>query len=81
MTKVALRGFTWKSSESSKTFRSKQGPPLMHSKVLVFDTETTIDQYQNLKIGYFQIYQRGCLHHDGLFYNPAMLSERECKQV
>ena len=53
--------------------------PLRHNRVLVFDTETTTDQYQNFKIGYFQIYQDGVIQHDGLFYDPTTLNEREIK--
>ena len=52
-------------------------PPIQHSRVLVFDTETTTDAYQNLKIGFFRIYQDGCLQHEGLFYDPLMLDGEE----
>ncbi|NPE31258.1 hypothetical protein HNV12_25535, partial [Methanococcoides sp. SA1] len=48
-------------------------------RVLVFDTETTIDQYQNFKIGYFKIYQDGYIQHEGMFYDAAMLNDNENK--
>ncbi|WP_218185116.1 hypothetical protein [Methanogenium cariaci] len=48
---------------------------------MVFDTETTIDLYQNLKIGYFQIYQDDILQHHGLIYNAAHLDNRERKTL
>ncbi|MDE1825337.1 MAG: hypothetical protein KGH61_01675 [Candidatus Micrarchaeota archaeon] len=37
--------------------------------VLVFDTETTIDQYQNLKFGSYGIWQNDKLDEFGLFYD------------
>ena len=78
MSKVAVRGYTQR-LEKPKAKRSFSYAPLRHNRVLVFDTETTIDQYQNFKIGYFQIYQDGVIQHDGLFYDPSTLNEREIK--
>ena len=52
-------------------------PEPAHDRVLVFDTETTIDQYQNFKIGSFQIYHEGFIQHEGLFYDPSILAEKE----
>ena len=37
--------------------------------VLVFDTETTIDQYQNLKFGSYGIWENDKLDEFGLFYD------------
>jgi len=78
LTKVAVRCFT-QQANPPEGFRpgNSNEPPLRHSRVLVFDTETTIDTYQNLKIGYFRIYQEGYIQHDGLFYDPSMLNEEE----
>ena len=80
MYKVAVRGYTQKLEKKGeyKSFR-RYDTPLRHNRVLVFDTETTIDQYQNFKIGYFQIYQDGVIQHDGLFYDLSTLNEREIK--
>lgn len=41
-----------------------------HSRVLTFDTETTSDTFQNLKVGYFEIHEKGILQESGFFYNP-----------
>jgi len=50
--------------------------------VLVFDTETTIDQYQNLTFGSFKIYQDGFLQHQGVFYNPlTVTNENDIKTL
>lgn len=42
------------------------------SRVLVFDTETTTDQYQNLKFGSFRAYEHGTLRHEGIFYGENL---------
>ena len=80
MYKVAVRGYTQKLEKKGeyKSFR-RYDTPLRHNRVLVFDTESTIDQYQNFKNGYFQIYQDGVIQHDGLFYDLSTLNEREIK--
>ncbi|KKG10444.1 DNA polymerase [Methanosarcina sp. 2.H.A.1B.4] len=80
MSKVAVRGYTQRLEKKGeyRSFR-RYDTPLRHNRVLVFDTETTINQYQNFKIGYFQIYQDGVIQHDGLFYDPSTLNERETK--
>jgi len=80
MTKMAVRGYTQKIKGSSgNPFFKPREDPLRHDRVLVFDTETTTDQYQNIKIGFFQIYQDGPIQHEGLFYDPSMLDERETR--
>ncbi|NPE29446.1 hypothetical protein HNV12_16100 [Methanococcoides sp. SA1] len=80
MSKIAVRGYTQKMKKSSgNPFYKPKDVPLRHDRVLVFDTETTIDQYQNFKIGYFQIYQDGYIQHDGLFYDTSMLTDKENK--
>jgi DNA polymerase elongation subunit (family B) len=82
MSKIAVRGYTQKLEKKGehRNFR-RYDIPLRHDRVLVFDTETTIDQYQNFKIGYFQIYQDGVIQHDGLFHDQTILSEREIKTL
>ncbi|AKB64378.1 DNA polymerase [Methanosarcina mazei] len=77
MSKVAVRGYTQRLEKPQAKRSFSYDTPLRHNRVLVFDTETTIDQYQNFKIGYFQIYQDGVIQHDGLFYDPSTLNERE----
>ncbi|WMW22414.1 hypothetical protein RE476_00940 [Methanolobus mangrovi] len=78
MSKIAVRGYTQKASNSKKDTRKVGNEhPLRHDRIFVFDTETTIDQFQNLKIGYFQIYYENLIQHEGLFYDPSMLDERE----
>jgi hypothetical protein len=78
VSQIAVRGYTQKIKKSANNpFFTPKEIPLRHDRVLVFDTETTIDTYQNLKIGYFQIYQKGYIQHEGLFYSPYALSDNE----
>lgn len=46
-------------------------------RILVWDTETTTDLYQNLTFGYFKILWYGKLDYHGLFYDPAIIKENE----
>jgi hypothetical protein len=80
MSKIAVRGYTVKAKESNtNTFFKPIDIPLRHDRVLVFDTETTIDHYQTVKIGYFQIYQDTYIQHEGIFYSTYSLSDNEKK--
>lgn len=75
---IALRGYTRKNIIGDKVISgSRIFTPTTHERVLVFDTETTTDHYQNLKIGYFKLYQSGYLQRHGLFYHPYMLDDKE----
>src|SRR2546422_2672709 len=47
------------------------------SRILVFDTETTNDERQALKFGYFEIIHNGQLDFCGIFYNEHLISEKE----
>lgn len=82
MSKIAVRGFTQKleKPEAKRSFKDFK-TPLKHPRVLFFDTETVPDQYQNLKIGSFQIFHNSCLYYEGLFYDPTFLSEKEIKTI
>ena len=45
--------------------------------MLVFDTETTIDAAQQLRVGAYQLRWRGMLCESGLFYDPESLTRAE----
>jgi len=81
MNKIAVRAFTQRINEPKNKFKPKKEHPLRHNRELVFDTETTIDQYQNFKIGYFRIYQNHIIQHHGLFHDPSMLNETEINNL
>jgi hypothetical protein len=78
MSKIAVRAYTIKSSNPIQWKSSEnQEPPLIHDRVLVFDTETRTDHYQNLTFGSFKIYHSGLFQHQGIFYDPLVVTEDE----
>lgn len=82
MSKIAVRGFTHKIKERKTKWESKDFKvPLSHPRTLTFDTETVPDEYQNLKIGSFKIYQDGYFQYEGLFYDPTNLNDKEINNV
>ena len=82
MSRIAVRAYTQKLiCGSNWEPRAFKDPPLAHDRVLVFDTETTTDQYQNLTFGSFKVYQNGYIQHEGIFYSPLVLTENEVKTV
>src|SRR5215218_7868524 len=48
---------------------------------LTFDTETTLDPGQGLRVGAYQLRRRARLHQEGLFYEPAALTQEEIQTV
>ncbi|WP_321431121.1 DNA polymerase [uncultured Methanolobus sp.] len=81
MGKIAVRGYTVKVKNQQYNPFYNNNLQLRYDRVFVFDTETTIDQYQNMKVGFFQTYQDGYIQHEGLFYDPQMLNEGETKTL
>lgn len=77
MSEIALRVYT--ESLEKKEKKEKYGGCTNYDKILVFDTETTNDEYQNLKFGSFVIFLNKILQEIGLFYNPKFVSYRELK--
>jgi len=77
---IAVRAYTipriTKNNTNGGYFEAKFGKTSF-DRILVFDTETTVDHYQNLKFGYFEIYQYNKLEYCGLFYDRVILKENE----
>jgi hypothetical protein len=71
MKKIMLRAYT--KTKNKYTNFNYNHPNI--NRVFVFDTETTTDIYQNLKIGFFQVYQDNILVKEGLFYDPSLSYE------
>ena len=75
---IAVRAFAPAASEaeqlnrSASAARAKPAPP--SEWTLVFDTETTVDAAQRLRIGAYQLRKGDALDEAGLFYDPAALS-------
>ncbi|MCQ6963556.1 DNA polymerase [Methanolobus chelungpuianus] len=81
MNKVALRIYPTKkeTKEKKKTnFRYEKEVPEF-TRVLTFDTETTADEYLNLKFGYFDVHENDVFHYGGLFWDERHVSEKEYK--
>jgi hypothetical protein len=59
----------------SETRSFKPTPP--SEWTLIFDTETTVDAAQRLRVGAYQFRNRDELDEGGLFYDPTIISEEE----
>ncbi|MEL4305256.1 DNA polymerase [Methanococcoides cohabitans] len=81
MTNVAVRTFASRPEVKARNYSLKMDSDISYPRVFVFDTETTIDRYQNLKIGYFQVYQEDFYQQEGVFYDPSMLNEKESRCI
>ena len=77
---AAIRAYTIPVSEGKK--RLVRTNVVNHSsfeRVLVFDTETRTDLYQNMTFGYFVIYDNDRLDVSGIFYDPVVTTSKEQK--
>ncbi|MCJ8306185.1 MAG: hypothetical protein HRU07_03945 [Nitrosopumilus sp.] len=74
---IAVRAYTVPKSMKKPQNNTHFEPKTHFDRVIVWDTETTTDLYQNLKFGYFEILQQGILEHTGLFYDESFVSPRE----
>ena len=74
---IAIRAYTVPKSIENTQNHAYSEPKLHFDRILVWDTETTTDIYQNLKFGYFEILQNGLREHVGLFHDAQFLSQKE----
>lgn len=84
---AAVRAYTIPKKPEFRGFENKNTQKTTFDRVLVFDTESTVDLRQSLKFGYFEIYQYGSIEYAGIFYDPATIKSNEklvlkqyCKQ-
>lgn len=64
--------------EDSYTFSQYEEQQHLFDRILVFDTETTTDRFQNLKFGSFKIYEHNnTLRYQGVFYHPKHIRKEE----
>ncbi len=75
VSEIAVRGYVVTDSWSYEKTSHVDIP--YSSRVFVFDTETTTDQYQNLKIGYYEIYDDGILVDRAIFYDINFITSKE----
>lgn len=76
MEKIFLRAFT-KPKKQKERIKIKREGYKKHKVVFVFDTETTTNINQDLKVGFFQIYVNGYLVQDGFFYKNLSNKEKD----
>lgn len=69
MEHIALRAFTCKKNASTKPKYAKKTINSSFPRVLTFDTETTADEFLNLKFGSFTVHQRDVSQYAGLFWD------------
>lgn len=74
---IAIRAYVPSEDNTESLTFSQQDDQCRFDRVLIFDTETTIDQYQNLKFGSFKIYDNGCQKYLGIFYDPENTYNKE----
>ena len=72
---IAVRSYV-KEKYPKPDYHYPQHPYVFYDRILVFDTETTIDQYQNLMFGSFQIYEKSRFVYDGIFYGEILYDEQ-----
>jgi len=76
MTKIFLRAFQLRKKEKKKRAKSIKAFT-QYPRVLVFDTETTADEFQNLKFGSFSIYENLNLIHRGIISESKNNTKKE----
>ena len=79
MVKAAIRVYSETGKPKKRTTRGVS--ECDYDTVFVFDTETTVDEYQNLKFGSFVVSNKGAITSMGLFYNPESLNGRELNEI
>ena len=77
---AAIRAYTIPISEGKKRpVRTNVENHPSFERVLVFDTETRTDLYQNMTFGYFTIYENNRLDVSGIFYDSITVTPKEQK--
>ncbi len=75
---IAIRAYTVpKDTKNKRNYTGFQLQTLLFDRCIVFDTETTTDLYQNLKFGYFEIWQYKILESVGIFYDSKSVTAKE----
>lgn len=77
---IALRCYV-ESEHSKASYHITNSVNPSNSLVLVFDTETTVDEYQNLLFGSCGLWSNGSLERFILFYNDDVLKQNEIEVI
>ena len=81
---IAVRAFApppQKANDKGATKKRVGKPTPASEYALIFDTETTVDAAQRLRIGAYQFRKGDELDEAGLFYDPAALTEAELETL
>ena len=80
---ILLRAFVESASKPSRRRADIRPNPRQGSSEwsLIFDTETTTDPGQALRIGFCRVYFRDELRHNVLFYDPTAVTDREVRLI
>lgn len=73
---IAVRAYVKPKSESQK-YTNYYNEILNFTRILFLDTETTVDQYQNLLFGSYAIYDGHVKEDEGIFYDPKLVSKKD----
>ena len=76
---IAIRGYTEKRNKHKKRLFPEREIPKLHDRILIFDTETTSDEFQNIKFGSFIIADKDVIELKGIFYSQDNLNLNEIK--
>lgn len=78
-TAIAVRAYARpaKAEKARRRHFRARAPILPSDTVLVFDTETELNEAQHVRFGTYQVYVRDKLDEQGLFYDPQTISKRD----
>jgi hypothetical protein len=78
---IAVRAYTKKKDKNRRPKQNKSSTKPDYRTFLAFDTETTIDEYQNLRLGSCILYNEAAISAKWLFYNSENVNEEEYKEL
>ena len=78
---VALRAYTEKPDSKPVASKDRLRADQVSPWTVVFDTETTIDAAQQLRLGFFQVRRHEALRREGVFYDPQSLTEADLETL
>lgn len=76
---IAVRAYTVPKTDKDEKFGGFSPKNIPFYRYIIWDTETTTDNLQNLKFGYFEIWQYKIQEYVGIFYDPVIVSSKEQK--
>jgi hypothetical protein len=74
---ITLRAYSQSVDNSPASPKRDRTPEVYSDYAVVFDTETTVDPSQQVRIGTYRVYEGKHLLHQGLFYDPLSINGRE----